>query len=99
MLSLSRVGSKSQGSGEGHLSGSGLWFRFVRPAWWQTMPNCPVLLDPGPGVRNQLRREWALRSGDGPNEGSGKESRCVRDKGAKGTGTCTVFSCVACLGR
>ena len=27
------------------------------------MQSCPVPLDPGPGVRNQLHRERALRSG------------------------------------
>ena len=60
---VSHVSDKQPGSGKGQLSGCVLWVRFIRPAWWQTMQSCPVPLDPGPGVRNQLRRERALRSG------------------------------------
>ena len=60
---VSHVSDKQPGSGKGQPSGSVLWVRFVRPAWWQTTQSCPVPLDPGPGVRNQLHRERALRSG------------------------------------
>ena len=66
------------------LSRSGLWVRFVRLAWWQTMPSCPVPLDPGPRAKDHPRAERALRDGRLSSVGTGRQQRHVCDKGVKG---------------
>ena len=62
------------------------------------MPSCPVPLDPGPGVRNQLRRERALRSGRRSDARIGERVKTRERRRCEGNKYVYSFLCVACPG-